>query len=366
MAALLVLVLVAVPGPVSGGPGGARACLPLDPAAGRMMGITLGMIEDNRYSIKGYGTDGSRWALEEIHDLGANWTSVTPYATMISRDDVEVIPYFEYPVDELEHRIRATIRQAHDLGLKVLLIPHIYPWDWSWRGEMNPGGGPAGTDEGWASWFASYRDYLLAWADVASEERVEMLSLGVEFKTASWRFRDVFVLLAAEVRQRYDGLLVYSANWDEVDEVGFWDSVDVIGLNAFYPLSILEEPDPEDMVRTASMFADSLELLACVHGKPVIFTEVGFKALTDSYREPWIWPEDLGDVEADDTMQALLFDVTFATYWPRPWFGGLSVWKFLADPADDTQEPPFGFSPRLKPAQDVIESWYLHGPAPDL
>jgi hypothetical protein len=337
-----------------------------DPATGttilgeRMKGITLGMIEDNRADIKGYGTPGSLWALQEVAGLGANWTSVTPYATMISRDDVQIIPYFEYAPEELEQRIRTTVRQAHELGLKVLLIPHIYPWDWSWRGQLNPGGGPQGTEEGWDSWFASYRQYLLHWADVAREEDVEMISLGVEFKTASWRFRDRFVLLAGDVRERYGGLIVYSANWDEVDEVGFWDSVDVIGLNAFYPLSHLEEPDPADMMRNAEAFADGLELLARVHGKPVIFTEVGFKALTDSYREPWIWPEDLGDVAADDAMQALLFDVTFAAYWPRDWFAGLLVWKFLADPADDTQEPPFGFSPRLKPAQDVIEGWFKH------
>jgi hypothetical protein len=326
----------------------------------RIRGITLGMIEDNRADIKGYGTPGSHWALEEVASLGANWTSITPYATMISRDDVEVIPYFEYPPGELEQRIRTTVRQAHELGLKVLLIPHIYPWDWSWRGELNPGGGARGTEEGWDSWFASYRRYLLYWADVAREEGVEMISLGVEFKTASWRFRDRFALLAEEVRERYAGLIVYSANWDEVDEVGFWDRVDVIGLNAFYPLSHLEEPDPADMVRNAEAFADRLELLARVHGKPVMFTEVGFKALTDSYREPWVWPEDLGDVAADDAMQALLFDVTFSAYWPRDWFAGLLVWKFLADPADDTQEPPFGFSPRLKPAQDVIEGWFKH------
>jgi len=319
------------------------------------------MIEDNRWNIKGYGTSGSLWALEEAAALGADWTSITPYGAMISTDDVEVIPYFEYPPEELEERVRVTIRQAHDLGLKVLLIPHIYPWDWSWRGQLRPAGG---SDEGWDRWFASYEDYLMGWADVAAVERVEMLSVGVEFKTASWRFRDRFALIAEKVRDRYDGLLVYSANWDEVEEVGFWDRVDVIGLNAFYPLSALEDPDPEDMMRTASDFADTLGYLARVYGKPVVFTEVGFKSLTASYREPWIWPEDIAEARSDDAMQALLFDVTFATYWPRSWFGGLFVWKFLADPADDTQEPDFGFSPRLKPAQDVIESWFEHGPVP--
>jgi hypothetical protein len=330
----------------------------------RMRGITLGMIEDNRYTIKGYGTPGSRWALEEIASLGANWTSITPYATMISRDDVAIVPYFEYPPDELERRVRATIRQAHDEGLSVLLIPHVYPWDWSWRGELNPGGGRGGTAVGWQRWFDSYERYMLGWAEVAEQEHVEMLSIGVELKTASWRHRDRFVVLAERIRERYGGLLVYSANWDEVEQVGFWHAVDVIGLNAFYPLSELDHPDPDDMMRNALAFGDTLEMLSGVYDKPVVFTEVGFKALADTYREPWIWPEDLGDVPADERMQALLFDVTFAAYWPRSWFGGLFVWKFLADPADDTQEPPFGFSPRLKPAQYVIESWFEHGPDP--
>jgi hypothetical protein len=140
--------------------------------------------------------------------------------------------------------------------------------------------------------------------------------------------------------------------------------VDVIGLNAFYPVSSLADPDPEDMIRTSNRFADSLEYLSRVHGKPVIFTEVGFKSYRETYREPWVWPEDMGDVPPDDAMQALLFDVTFAAYWDEEWFAGLFVWKFLADPADDSQEPPFGFSPRLKPAQSVIESWFKYGPIP--
>ena len=330
----------------------------------RIRGITLGMIEDNRWSIRGYGTPGSDWALREIAGLGADWTSITPYATMISRDDVEVIPWFEHSREDLEEEIRVTIRQAHAIGLRVLLIPHVYPWDWSWRGQLNPGGGPSGTPEGWDRWFASYREYLLSWARVAAEEGVEMMSIGVEFKSASWIHRDRFALLADEVRETYGGLLVYSANWDEVEDVGFWSHVDVIGLNAFYPVSEKRRPDPEDMLATSAAFADSLAYLSRIHGKPIVFTEVGFKSYRDTYREPWVWPEDMGDVPPDDAMQALLFDVTFATYWDEEWFGGLFVWKFLADPADDSQEPPFGFSPRLKPAQDVIEGWFRYGPAP--
>ncbi len=367
-AAALVLVLLVLWAGRADAPGsqGLDGAYMAGVALPKMRGITLGMIEDNRWDIRGYGTPGSDWALREIAALGADWTSITPYSTMIASDDVEIIPWFEHPESDLDLEVRVTIRQAHALGLEVLLIPPVYPWDWSWRGQLNPGGGPAGTPEGWDRWFESYGRYILSWADVAAEEGVEMMSIGVEFRSASWLYRDRFALLADEVRGRYDGLLVYSANWDEVEDVGFWSHVDVIGLNAFYPMSDRRRPDPEDMLRTSARFADALEYLSCVHGKPVIFTEVGYKSYRDTYREPWVWPEDMGDVPADDAMQAMLFDITFATYWDEEWFGGLFVWKFLADPADDSQEPPFGFSPRLKPAQDVIEGWFRDGRAAGL
>jgi len=48
---------------------------------------------------------------------------------------------------------------------------------------------------------------------------------------SSWR------ALIAEVRTVYAGPLSYAANFDEVGQVGFWDALDAIGVNAYYPLS---------------------------------------------------------------------------------------------------------------------------------
>jgi len=46
-------------------------------------------------------------------------------------------------------------------------------------------------------------------------------------------WRDV----AAAVRTVYPGPISYAANFDQVDEVGFWDALDAIGVNAYFPLS---------------------------------------------------------------------------------------------------------------------------------
>jgi len=324
----------------------------------RIRGVTLGIIEDNRLPVEGYGSPKSAWALEEIAALGAEWVSVTPYGTMISCDDAQVIPYFEFPRERMERQVVDTIAQAKERGLKVFLIPHVYPWDWCWRGYLRPGGGPSGTHEGWEAWFASYREFILAWARIAAAGGVDMMSIGVEFKSASSRFPDRFATLAGEVRAVFPGLLTYSANWDEVQDVPFWDHLDYIGLNSFYPMADGPTASPREMAARAAGIAGGLEFVARSYGKPVLFTEVGFKALRGALREPWIWPEHVVNGEVDEPLQALLFDITFSTFWGKDWFAGLFVWRYLSDPSDYSQEYPYGYATRLKPAEKVIETWF--------
>ena len=42
--------------------------------------------------------------------------------------------------------------------------------------------------------------------------------------------------LIARVRQHYRGPLTYAANFDQYNTVGFWDALDVVGVNAYFPL----------------------------------------------------------------------------------------------------------------------------------
>jgi hypothetical protein len=228
-----------------------------------------------------------------------------------------------------------------EAGLEVMIAPHLYPWDLCWRGNLRPGGGEEGTDEGWDEWFRSYRAYILHLARMAADEGAAMLSIGVELKSASNRFGWRFAALAQEIRAVYPGLLTYSANWNEAEDVSFWEELDLIGVNAFYPMSESGRADPEEILASARRIAGDLYYLSQVHGKPVILTEVGFKALEGALKEPWIWPEHVQSPVEDDAIQALLFA--------------------MADPSDYSQEPPYGYLPRLKPAEKIIETWFRCG-----
>jgi hypothetical protein len=72
----------------------------------------------------------------------------------------------------------------------------------------------------------------------------------------------------AAVRRRFDGSLTYAARWDHVDDVGFWDELDVIGVDGPRPL-----PDDE---HAWTELVDDVDDVHARHGKDVLLTEIGY------------------------------------------------------------------------------------------
>jgi hypothetical protein len=47
----------------------------------------------------------------------------------------------------------------------------------------------------------------------------------------------LFPDLIKKVRAVYSGKLTYAENWDCIDKVLFWDQLDYIGVDAYFPIS---------------------------------------------------------------------------------------------------------------------------------
>jgi hypothetical protein len=330
------------------------ADVPLERAAADgVRGVTLAPIEDRRLGEVGYGSASCSTALREIAALGATWVSLTPFGRMDDLDDTDVLHDFEIPIADNEELIRRAARQAREQGLKVALIPHVYVMSGRWRGEIDPGDGRA-----WCAWFEAYRAFALRFAALAEEIGADLFSIGVEFKSSSNYWPERWRELIADVREVYSGPLTYSANWDEVDQVPFWGELDAIGINAFWPLARQPGDGFEVMAQRAREVADELEALALIYDRPVLFTEMGVKSATDSALAPWEWPEHCGALRYDEGYQAAAYQAWFEALAERPWFAGLFVWKYFADPFDETQEAATGFSPRGKQAEVVLAQWF--------
>jgi hypothetical protein len=326
---------------------------PLTCLAAQIRGVTLAPIEDGMLGPVGYGSDRCEIAIDEIASIGATWISITPFGRMDDLESVEIEPDFEIPIARNEELIRRTAAMAEALGLRVAIVPHVYVMSGEWRGEIDPG-----SSEAWDAWFASYTAFALRFAALAEEVGADLYSIGVEFKSSSNCCEDKWRGLIEAVRRVYKGDLTYSANWDEVEEVPFWDALDAIGVNAFWPLAERPGDGYEVMRATARRVADRLEGLALYADRPVLFTEMGVKSANDSALAPWEWPERCGKQSYDEEYQADAYDAVLGELAPRPWFAGLFIWKYFSDPYDETQEVRAGFSPRGKLAEQALARWY--------
>jgi hypothetical protein len=326
-------------------------------------GVTVGPIESALHPGKGYGSAACGRTMTELSRMGANWTSVTPYGRIADLKPTGIDWSFEAPFDENRAAVGAAIRQAHENGLQVLLVPHIWVENGQWRGHIDPG-----DDAAWERWMRSYRAFVLAWAAVAAMAHADMLSVGVELRSwaTSWRAARLFSIIA-DVRKVYSGPLTYSANWDDVEENALYSALDFVGINAFYPLADREGATFEQLLEGGRTVASRVRRLSERWHRPVVFTEVGYTTRPDPAVRPWEWPDTMANVVVDQRAQAEAYRAILAPLLDEPSFFGFFVWRVYADPDDVSQEAEWGFSPRGKAAELVVRDafaarWGADGP----
>ncbi len=283
-----------------------------------------------------YESDRARQILRKLPEFGVNSVALVPYgACRLGSTELRFSGRRSWERDESILKLSELI---HEAGLRFLLKPQI----WVPRGF--PGDLDYDSSEERRTWFDGYEKFLSHYADLAARAGAHLFSVGVEFSKlikyeAEWR------RLIAVARDRFAGKLVYAANWGhEFETVNFWDALDFIGLNNYYPL-----PDSLDA-------SGVLQKISAVHsrfGKPVLFPEAGFPSLKDPHREPWA--DDRDEVSLED--QARCYEAALAAYWDQPWFHGVYWWKIgsngMGGPEDTSH------SPWNKPAMDVMAKWYL-------
>ena len=332
-------------------------------------GLTIGPIESALHPGVGYGTAACGRAMDLARDLGATWVAITPFGRMWSNRTSSVDLSFESPFAVNVDDVGRAIDQAHARGLRVMLVPHLWLDGGGWRGEIEPGQPPDVVDaEGRyvtrnradsskiAEFARSYRRFVLAWAGVAAAHQVELFSIGVELRSwvTSARATSELRALIAEVRARYHGLLTYSSNWDDVDDAWILSELDVIGINAFYPLADKAGATRVELMQGGARVASKVRALAEAWGKPVVFTEVGYTTRPDPAVRPWEWPDTMQGVEVDEHAQAEAYRAILDGVIGERTFAGFFAWRLFADPDDVSQEMPWGFPMRGKEAELVL------------
>jgi hypothetical protein len=286
----------------------------------------------------GYSPEFAVKVLDELPRYGVNAIALVPYG--FERKNHPAIRFGgsggSWEPAELIGAVAALARQRK---IKVLLKPQI------WTNVGYPGDIAFSKPEDRAAWFADYRRFVEYYAALATKIHADLFCIGVEFAQMV-RYEGEWRGLIAHARELYRGPLVYAANsGPEFESVAFWDALDYIGLNNYYPL-------PDDLSTDAVV--SKVEQVQRKYQRPVIFTEAGFSSFKSANREPWA--ERRGEPSMSD--QARCYEAVLRAFYRKPWFQGVYWWKVGTDGFGGPQDG--SHTPWGKPAMDVVAKWYLN------
>jgi len=281
-----------------------------------------------------YKQDDAKLSMKLLSETGANWVAivVTEYQDYVNSSDIYPLykdfkksDYFIYKTEELEG-IMNIAQYAKSIGLKVMLKPHIDLTEEKdpliWRGHI----GINMTADGVKKWFDSYNTFILKYAKLAQELKLEMFSISCELinmNPHSTHWRNTI----KEVRKVYTGPLTISANHDgEEFNKTFWDAVDYIGVDAYY-LPILTYQYRDNLTNIETIFDDTLKRLKNLsetYQKEVIITEVGFCSGNCKRNET--------ATPYDQFLQAEFYEWFFKLFAKEKYIKGFFWWSWNSDP----------------------------------
>lgn len=299
-----------------------------------------------------YSTPESDASLKELARTGAKWVAILTTWYQERCSTTKVFPTANTPTDE---SIIHAIKTAHSLGMKVMIKPHLDLIDLaegSWRGEI-----ACVSETDWKAWFESYGDFILHYAKIAEENKVEMLCIGTELTSVATLKDGMWIdFVIKPVRDAYKGSLTYAANWNtEYSIVPFWQALDYVGIDAYFPLSENINPPLEEIRKGWEQWTREIEAFHKKVNKPIVFTEVGYCSADGTTRTPWEEIADGGGVNLK--LQADCYRALFETFWDKEWFYGVYWWRWGTDVRFGGPNNK-GFSPQNKPARQVIADWY--------
>jgi hypothetical protein len=178
-------------------------------------------------------------------------------------------------------RLERLVTAAQSRGLRVMLRPLIDQKSLIATNDSLGTLRPTSVQR----WFDSYTKLILGYARLAETTRTEILNVGTELNSME-NWSSQWVTLVSAVRAVYSGQVTYSINWFGVPH-DFWDALDFIGVDAYFPLSAPDDPSVAELSLAWKPWLDKVRWMAA--GKKVALTEVGVLPQADGFKHPWGW-----------------------------------------------------------------------------
>ncbi len=290
--------------------------------------------------------------IQPVIDVNANWVTLMPFGFMRELYSTNISFNRESQWwGERKIGVKTTTALFHKNKIKVMVKPQI----WVWRGEFT-GYINMKTEEDWIAFEKAYESFILEYAILAQEIEAELFCLGTELNKFVIERPEFWNRLIKNVKKVYKGKLTYAENWDKFDKVPFWNQIDYIGIDAYFPLSKSKTPLLEELKIEWDRHKEKIIALQKQKDIPILFTEYGYRSIDFNTEKPW--NSDRNQTNVNLKAQKIALKALFDEFWPESWFAGGFLWKWY-----DYHERAGGsknsrFTPQNKPAEKLIKELY--------
>ncbi len=236
-----------------------------------------------------WGSDAMVETMRKLKSLGVNWITIHPYAEIRKDGSVDGDPDgMNSELSWLKH----PIEEAHRLGLKIMIKPHLAYWGsgFSWRGEIT-----FETEKEWNRFFSTYEGWITWLAEICGD--ADAFVVGTELDQTAG-FEDDWRRIIKSVRSKTGAPLTYSAGWDSYEKIGFWDALDVIGIQSYFPLVDHERlPTAQELETSWGRLVERLNAYAKRYNRKIVLGELGYNRSSAAARRPWEYRQGGDDAE---------------------------------------------------------------------
>ena len=289
--------------------------------------------------------------LESLKRINAKWIAVIPYA-YTRKEESKVIFFHKHPHwwgEGVEGAIE-TIRLSQEAGLKVMLKPQVWVVNDGWPGDFEPA-----DEASWRVWENDYTKYALTYARICDSMNVDLYCIATEYRKAVQRRPEYWKELIKKIRLIYKGPITYAANWDNYMNVSFWDKLDFIGIDAYFPLSEEKTPEVDQLMASWKEELRNIKNFSVNINRKVLFTEYGYRSIDYAAHKQW---ETSKVAHVNLRAQTNSYQALYSSVWNESWMAGGFLWKWFGNDHEAGGIEDVNFTPQNKPAEEVIKEWY--------